>query len=138
MKIISTFRRYVLFACSLVALLGLATPAFATHLRGGTATWRVTSTTVGTYTVVFTLIESSRWSYPGTAGTCGTVNQQTGACPTLNSSVRLDTLTGGTFAFGDGATAVPTGTVTSINQAEDYMSATFVFSHTYNISAQPV
>ena len=78
----------------------------------------------------FTFSEAQRWAYPGNPGTCTTA----GSCPALNTSELLDTYTGtGTFNFGDGTAAEnPTGTVTSINQADDYATATFTFSHTYN------
>ena len=134
MKSLLALRRFAVAACLLLAFVVAAPAAWATHLRGGTITWKVTATTTNTYTVQFTFQESQRWSYPGTAGSC---NVNPSSCPALNSSVSLQTFSGGTFNFGDGTSASPTGTVTSINQASDYLTATFVFTHAYSTTTQP-
>ena len=99
METLTVFRRFAIFAS--VLLLAMATPkAMATHLRGGSLSWRYVSSTSSAYTVEFTLEASQRWSYPGTAGTCP--NNTAGACPALNATVILNTWSGGTFTYGDG------------------------------------
>ena len=67
-------------------------------------------------------------------GTCTTP----GSCLPLNSTVSLESFTGtGTFNFGDNTLANPTGTITSINQAEDYATAVFTFNKVYTVASGP-
>ncbi|HTC95446.1 MAG TPA: PxKF domain-containing protein [Terriglobales bacterium] len=120
-------------ACLLLVFLIIAAPsAMATHLRGESISWRHVGAT-GT-TVEFTFQYSQRWTYPNGPGTCGGT-----ACPPVGT---VNTLTGfnqnasAVFNFGDGTTANPTGTVTSVNASEDWFTATFVFQHVYS-SAGP-
>jgi hypothetical protein len=81
--------------------------------------------------VEFTFEYSQRWSYPGTAGSCP--NAAAPACPALNAAVTLTTWSGGNFTFGDNtAQTTISGTVTSLNQAEDWATATFKFQHAYS------
>jgi predicted outer membrane repeat protein len=145
MKSMLALRR-ALTAAGLILIALVAVPsARATHLRGGSLSWKVTSTTATTYTVQFTLTESQRWSYPNSvAGSCsGPISGSTTACVPAGTAVQLGAYTGlGTFYYGDGTSVGNQGnsgdvggTVTSINQAQDYATAIFVFSHTYNISA---
>jgi hypothetical protein len=102
----------------------------ATHLRGGTITWSETSSSGSQYTIQFTFQYSQRWSYPNNPGICGGGI----ACPSVGTTVNMATISGnGTFDFGDGSGAItPNGTVTSVNQAEDWYTATFTFSHVYS------
>ncbi|HEY5329305.1 MAG TPA: MBG domain-containing protein [Acidobacteriaceae bacterium] len=138
MKSILAFRRASTAAGLLLAFLLAAPSAFATHLRGGNISWTVTATTAMTYTVQFTLTESQRWSYPNTAGSCtgsGTAGS-TAACAPVGTMVSMSNYNGGAFTFGDNtASASPAGTITSINQAQDYANVTFTFSHVYTIAS---
>ena len=74
----------------------------------------------------FTIKYSQRWTYPNNPGNC----VGNGACPALGSSFSLSG-NNTSFNFGDGTVGVPTGTVTSINQAEDWFIADLTIVHTY-------
>lgn len=137
MRSILALRRAFAPVFVLLLFLGFAAPrALATHLRGGTLSWRITATTgtpVTSYTVEFTFSESQRWTYPGSPGSCSL-----GSCPAVGPAGNLDTFTGtGSFNFGDGTTGNPTGNVTSVNQAEDYDTAVFTFTHVYTVASGP-
>jgi hypothetical protein len=144
MKSLFALRR-ALTAAGLVLISLLAVPsAFATHLRGGSLSWQVISTNSanGTYTVQFTLTESQRWSFPANPGTCtGPITGSTEQCVPVGTAVTLQGLIGTgdvIFLYGDGATTEGSdikGTVTSVNQAQDYATAIFVFTHTYKTSS---
>src|SRR5271163_447576 len=126
-----SFRRFVALASLFLTFAIVTAPrAMATHLRGESLTWQPVANQPNT--VQFTFLYSQRWSYPGSPGTCGTAQQVAGACPTVGSAINLITSSGtGTFNFGDGSTGSPDGTVTSINEADDYFFGTFTFTHKY-------
>ena len=98
-----------LFLC--LAFSWAGTQAFASHLRGTTVSW---SPTGAAGTVQFTIQYSQRTSAGGCIGGC---------------------VVGGTisvpFSFGDGSSTSITATLTSVNAAEDYFSATGTVTHTY-------
>jgi sugar lactone lactonase YvrE len=88
-----------------------AIPASASHLRGTSLTW---SPTGNPGEVQFTLQYSQRTSAGGCSPSC---------------------VVGGTLSvgitFGDGSTGNVPETITSLNAAEDYFSATGTLKHTY-------
>jgi hypothetical protein len=130
MTLIQSLRRFSGHAIIVLSFLTLLVPsAMATHLRGGTITWAETNVSGTQYTIQFTFQYSQRWSYPNSPGICGGGV----ACPSVGTTVNMATISGnGTFNFGDGSgTLTPNGTVTSVNQAEDWYTATFTFTHIY-------
>jgi len=130
MTILQALRRFSGHAIIVLSFLTLLVPsAMATHLRGGTVTWSETSSVGSQYTIQFTFQYSQRWSYPNNPGFCTPT-----PCLAVGANVNMATLSGnGTFDFGDGSGAItPNGTITSVNQAEDWLTATFTFSHTYS------
>jgi hypothetical protein len=110
-----TTRRFsllsALFLCLAISFAGTA--AFASHLRGTSVSWSPTGTTG---TVQFTIQYSQRTSAGGcAAGTC-----------VLGGTIAIQ------FNFGDGSNPVSVNeTITSVNSAEDYFSATGTVTHTY-------
>jgi len=131
MTILQALRRFSGRAFIVLSFLTLLVPgAMATHLRGGTITWSETSSIGSQYTIQFTFQYSQRWSYPNNPGVCGGGV----ACPSVGTTVNMANISGnGTFDFGDGSGSfTPNGTVTSVNQAEDWYTATFTFSHIYS------
>lgn len=108
-------------------------PVHATHLRGMTIFWQPVSP--GSHTIQFNIQYSQRWSYPSASRCPGS-----GLCPQLGASIPLfsaNTANQGSFDFGDGSASLnpgntPFGTVTSINNAEDWYVAAFKFTHTYS------
>lgn len=98
-----------LFLC--LAFTWASTQAFASHLRGTTVSWSPTSTAG---TVQFTIQYSQRTSAGGCSGTCA-----------LGGTISVP------FSFGDGTAANVTATITSVNAAEDYFSATGTVTHAY-------
>src|SRR5215471_9286894 len=121
----SSFRRFFGLACLVLMLLTIAVPsAMATHLRGGTITWTPLGVVNGKHRVQFTLQEAQRWSYATQYG----ANLAVGFSGTLNG------ISGTGFFNVNGGTPTqlnPTGTVTSVNQTEDWMTATFTFTFDY-------
>ncbi len=101
---------FVLFLCLVFSLAGSS--AFASHLRGTSVSWAPTGVAG---TVQFTIQYSQRTSYGCGAGAC-----------VLNGTVGIP------FAFGDGASTTVNATITSLNAAEDYLSATGTVTHTYS------
>src|ERR1700738_4520312 len=81
-----------------------AAPASATHLRGTSLSW---SPTGNTGEVQFTLQYSQRSSYGCNVNPCA-----------VGGTVSIP------IYFGDGGSAYVTETITSLNAAEDYFSAT--------------
>lgn len=123
-------------AIVLLAFLALASDsARADHLRGAIISWQPAPP--GSRTVRFNVQYSQRWSFP--------VPNRPFACPSSGLCLQVGatiplfgegTGVGGSFDFGDGSAplnpgSAPTGTVTSINNAEDWYVATFTFTHTY-------
>ena len=111
-----------------IAIVGIAlaaSDALATHLRGVTLSWAPTGVS---RQVRFTIKYAQRWTYPNSPGVCGGGQ---GACPALGSAFSLGTGLIPAFNFGDGTTGIATGTVTSVNQAEDWFIADVTVVHTY-------
>ncbi len=101
---------YVLFLC--LAMCFSSSSAFASHLRGTSVSWGPTAVSGK---VQFTIQYSQRTSYGCDAGTC-----------VLGGAITVP------FNFGDGSAGVNIPlTITSLNAAEDYLSATGTFTHTY-------
>src|SRR5262249_4605309 len=85
---------------------------------------------------------AQRWSYGYNPFTC----PSSGLCPHLGENIAFfsrSTADQGGFSFGDSSAVLnqantPRGTITSINNAEDWYVATFKFTHTYaDCSAHP-
>lgn len=127
MKDQAYLKRCFALAIAMMALLAVAAaPARADHLRGMIISWQPGSS--GSHTVQFHVQYAQRWSSPNSSPfNC----PNSGRCPEVGASLALASL--GTFAFGDGSSlaSTPTGTITSINKAEDWYVATFTFTHTY-------
>ena len=101
---------YALFFC--LAMGFSSTAAFASHLRGTSVSW---SPSAVSGKVQVTMQYSQRTSYGCDAGTC-----------VLGGTISVP------FNYGDGSAAVTIPlTITSLNAAEDYLSATGTFTHTY-------
>ncbi len=109
---------FSLFNKVLIALLFVASfsvESYATHDRGGSLTWQQ----AGGNSIKFTLNTSWRRSYYGTP--------VVGSVITLNGNPNQ-------FNFGDGSPIVTNmqATVTSINVAEDVLTATWTVTRTYS------
>ncbi len=104
------FLLYALSFC--VAMSFFSTSVFASHLRGTSVSWSPTGVAG---TVQFTIQYSQRTSFGCDAGTC-----------LLGGVISVP------FDYGDGSGGVYIPlTITSLNSAEDYLSATGTFTHTY-------
>ena len=104
----------VVLFCLAICLSG--STAFASHLRGTSISWAPTGTTG---TIQFTIQYSQRTSFGGCSGTGG-------AC-VLGGTVGLP------FNFGDGSAGITVNaTITSVNAAQDYLSAVGTVTHTYS------
>jgi hypothetical protein len=102
-----------LLLCLAISFAGTA--AFASHLRGTSVSWSPTGTAG---TVKFTIQYSQRTSF---------------GCPSLPATCVVGGTVAVPFTFGDGSVAVTVNaTITSLNSAEDYLSATGTVIHTYS------
>lgn len=87
------------------------TSAFASHLRGTSISWSPTGVAGQ---VQFTIQYSQRTSFGGCTPSC-----------TVGGTLGVP------FYYGDGVSGTVTTTITSVNSAEDYLSSTATFTHTY-------
>lgn len=94
----------------LVVVLALASTSFASHFRYQTLFWERASS--GSPTITVTLKQAWRWSAFGN--------------PALNTQVPISS-----FTWGDGASSSITGTVVSINAADDWFFIQQTLTHTY-------